>query len=137
MRVTFDSNVWEHVVQPASCASDQERDQAVHVRCALEQGKLLGLFCEAWTTLEAVTKKERAGFLSKQAIGAIKMPTVVNGEPTTMVMAGPDESHRPAMNDKFRSLLANAMALGMRIMRSTRYTNVELPDAYLLASLKT
>jgi len=56
MRVTFDSNVWEHVVQPQGCTSDEERKQAFRVRAALERREVLGRFCEAWTSLEVTTQ---------------------------------------------------------------------------------
>lgn len=122
LRVTFDSNVWEDVVCPARCDHDKIRQtQAIRVRNAIEARKLTGLFCEAWATLEGVTKQDRPDFHADQSIkpqlGEAVLPDGTSGP---AVFMGPDQSHRPPLESCAAKRLDEAISLGLRLLMVPR-----------------
>ncbi len=132
MRVTFDSNVWEDVVCPERCAANRKcHEQALLVRKSLEAGQVTGFFCEAWTTLEAVMKKDRPDFLAKQAIELRLVETIQSDGTTDMaVFMGPNQSCRPPLPPKFEVRLSEAIALGMRLLMVPRLSELDLPTDF-------
>jgi len=130
MRVTFDSNVWEKVVRLEKCESSERREQANLIRKALADGRMTGFFCEAWATLLAVKKKDRADFLAKQAIEPRIVHTILpDGTPSTACFAGPNQSHRPPLPPEFRELLTEAADLGLRVLIVPRSSELDLPGS--------
>jgi hypothetical protein len=77
MQVSFDSNAWEKVFDPA------DRDWAL-VRSAISSGRITGFICEAAFRIEAIRKRERAAYFAEPAMD-VQFPfsTVIrNGKPT-------------------------------------------------------
>ncbi len=128
MRVTFDSNVWEGIVEPEAFPSPVERNSQLRVlHQAVKDGRIIGFICESVATMEGVKKKDRTEFLSKQTL----RPRVKTDDPgfSPGVMA-PDQSARPPLMPVLRDRMAAAVQLGMRVIKIPFYTELELPISF-------
>jgi hypothetical protein len=123
MQVSFDSNTWEKVFDPA------DHDWAL-VRSAISSGRINGFICEAAFRIEAIRKRERAAYFAEPAMD-VQFPfsTVIrDGKPYVQIMSiGPaDESH-PGMPEVQSNKLKNALAAGVQLMRGGAWLGLPSP----------
>lgn len=123
MRVTFDSNAWERIFDPA----DQEW---IAIRLALANGKISGFISEAAFRIEAIPKRERESYFSVPAMDVQFPFTYVlrDGKPYLHVMAfGPDDRKHPGLPDVQSQKLENALASGLRVLRGLAWLGLPSP----------
>ena len=125
MNITFDSNVWERVV-------NEESHHFIKIKNKIRIGEIRAYICEIALSLEAIQKKMRAEFFE-------------NYEPTIIVENIPTEDHtfhmrvcvkpntelHPGLHPKQRAKLLEARDLGFRVLRMTNFGTVrttEIPD---------
>jgi hypothetical protein len=123
MRVTFDSNAWEKIFDPA------DRDWAP-VRSAIASGRIGGFICESGFRIEAIRKRERAAYFAEPAMD-VQFPfsnVIRNGKPYVQIMSiGPaDESH-PGLPQVQSNKLKNALTAGVRLMRGGAWMGLPSP----------
>jgi hypothetical protein len=123
MQVSFDSNTWEKVFDPA------DHDWAL-VRSAISGGRISGFICEAAFRIEAIRKRERAAYFAQPAMD-VQFPfsTVIrDGKPYVQIMSiGPaDESH-PGVPEVQSNKLKSALSAGVRLMRGGAWLGLPSP----------
>jgi hypothetical protein len=128
LRVTFDTNAWQRVTLPDKFRRDSAHSNFLKINAALSSGRLLGFICDTVATLEGLQNKQRPEFLAKQRVEAKLVNVDGLQDPVTMV--APDQSHRPALSPVLTDRLKDAVALGLKLMRTPRYTELTLPTAY-------
>ena len=123
MQVSFDSNVWEKVFDPA------DHDGAP-VRSAISSGRITGFICEAAFRIEAIRKHERAAYFAEPAMD-VQFPfsTVIrNGKPYVQIMSiGPADENHPGMPEVQSIKLKNALAAGVQLMRGGAWLGLPAP----------
>ena len=112
MKVTFDSNVWETIFNPADHACSP-------IRAALASGRIEGFICEAAFRVEAVRKSERATYFAQPEMGMQVPGTIVeiNGKPHICIASfGPDDQRHPGLPEIQAQKLRSALASGVRLL---------------------
>jgi hypothetical protein len=128
VRVTFDSNVWESIVDAEMrIKDDSEREPFVRIRSAIEQNRMAGYICDAVANLEAIKIKERAAFFSGQKL----QPTLIRvAEDTVSVSMAPSQEHRKDLMPVLADRLSRAVSGGFRLMRFPQHGTPLLPASY-------
>jgi hypothetical protein len=125
MKVTFDSNAWQRVVQPEKFAKDPRNADFVTIHSALQSGHVEGFIVETVATIEAIPKMLRDRYLgscrppvSVEAIG-------VEGS-LNITIAGHSGDH-PGLFPVLADRLQTAYALGMVLIPSPRIGGMPRP----------
>ena len=135
MRVTFDSNIWEQIVHPEGNPKNiVRREQLISINRAIAEGHITAFVCDVVATLEALKRSFRAEFLSKQGVvPKIHDMRLSNGETRKIVVAGPDQSHRPPLKPILTDRITEGFNLGIRFIRVPRYNDFAFPSEYYAA----
>ena len=125
MNVTFDSNVWEKVI-------DEDDHHFVKIKNKIRTGEIRPYICQIALSLEAIEKKLRAEFFEsyKPSIKFEELPTE-DSSLHTGVCFKPNEELHPGFHPKLRCKLLKARDLGFRVLRMTNVGTVrprEIPD---------
>jgi len=120
MRVTFDSNVWQFVVQPDLAQKNKSHDDFVIVHEALRSRRIEGFISETVGTLEGIRCVGRVSYFS-----SIKPIVDVKTERSgtnilASVQIGPDHGQHPGLAPVLQERLNAAFSLGISLMRAAR-----------------
>lgn len=125
MNVTFDSNVWERVI-------DEDNHHLVKIKDKIRNGRIQAYICEIALSLEPIEKKSRSKFFEdyQPRITVNHLPS--EGETFTMqVRFAPNVELHPGHHPKQQAKLLEARNLGFRVLRMTNFGTVrtkEIPD---------
>ena len=123
MRISFDSNAWEKIFDPA--------DQAwTSVRTALAEKRVEGFISEAGFRIEAIRKNERAAYFKEPAMDVSFPLSVVlrDGKPYIHLMSiGPNDDRHPGLPDIQSRKLKSALDAGIRLMRAAAWLGLPSP----------
>ena len=125
MNVTFDSNVWEKVV-------DEDDDHFAKIKHKIRAGKICPYICEVALSLESIEKELRAEFFKsyKPNIEVENLPSE-DGKLRMQISIEPNNELHPGLNTIWRDKLLKARDLGFRVLRMTNAGTVrskEIPD---------
>jgi len=123
MRITFDSNVWEKILNPADGA-------CAFVREALANGRIEGFISEAAFRIEAIRKSQRPAYFSSPSMDVQFPGTIVmrDGKPQILLMSiGPDDKRHPGLPDVQAERLKSALATGVRLLRAMAWMGLPGP----------
>ena len=125
MNVTFDSNVWEKVI-------DEDDHHFVKIKHKIRTGEIRPYICEIALSLEAIEKKLRAEFFKsyEPSIKFEYLPTE-DGTVRMRMCIEPNNELHPGLHPKLRDKLLEARDLGFRVLRMTRFGTVrpkDIPD---------
>ena len=125
MNVTFDSNVWEKVI-------DEDDRHFVKIKNKIRAGEIRPYICQIALSLEAIEKKLRAEFFKsyKPRIKCEYLPTEDNSLRMRLCIEPNNELH-PGFHPKLRDKVLKARDLGFRVLRMTNLGTVrpkEIPD---------
>ena len=125
MNITFDSNVWERLV-------NEEKPHLIEIKNKILDGKIQAYICEIALDLEAIRKKKRAKLFGnyKPRITEEHLPSE-NGELVMRIGFGPNTDMHPGIHEKQWDKLLKARDLGFRVLRMTNAGTVrtkEIPD---------
>ncbi len=125
MNVTFDSNVWEKVI-------DEDDHHYVQIKNKIRTGEIRPYICEIALSLEAIAKKLRAEFFKsyKPSIKFENLPTE-DGMVRMRMCIEPNNELHPGFHPKLRCKLLKARNLGFRVLRMTSFGTVrpnDIPD---------
>ena len=125
MKITFDSNVWERVI-------NEEEHHLVQINNKIREGKIQAYICETALNLEAIQKAKRAEFFRnyKPRITVEHLPPE-NGTFRMQVGVGPNTEQHPGLHPKLWDKLLKARDLGFKALEMTSLGTVrtkEIPD---------
>ena len=125
MNVTFDSNVWEKVI-------DDDDHHYVQIKNKIRTSEIRPYICQIALSLESIEKELRAEFFKNYKPSRIfeDVPTEDNTLRMGMCI-GPNKELHPGFHPKLRCKLLKARNLGFRVLRMTRIGTVrpkDIPD---------
>lgn len=121
IRVSFDSNAWERIFDPAV-------NELTPIRTALADGRLKGFICEASFRLEAIRKKDRVSYFAQPHFGCRQEGIVMReGKPRLKMSFGPTDAHHPGLPTIQARKLQNALGAGVRLMRGLNWMGLPAP----------
>jgi hypothetical protein len=129
MRVTFDTNVWEHLVRPYEHPNSPEHASLQAVHEAIRSGRISGFMSETFATVEAVKRRARFEYIEARP-SPIHVESEAGSDGTIhgqIKIAANPEDH-PGLHPKQRSLLAEALALGFKVLPSSRLGTLRPPE---------
>ena len=132
--VTFDSNVWESIVDQEKLASHTQSEALAAIRGAIEHGQIAPYLSDVIVTLEAVKKAERAEFFRDITVQHRRrdMGTQI-GEDGTPVLSrditiSARFDHRSPQHEKLSDALEAATNLGFRFINMPRIGWMRVED---------
>jgi hypothetical protein len=132
--ITFDSNVWECIADPAKLLQHPDASALQKIRGAIESGQASPFISDVVVTLESTRKADRAGFFrSVRMTSASSEPVVQRGEDgithiSRSVMMNASFEHFPTLHPKLSTALNSALALGFRLINVPRIGWLRLAD---------
>ena len=125
MNITFDTNVWEPMV-------NEEKPHLVEIKNKIRDGKIQAYLCEITLDLEAIQKKKRAEFFGnyEPRITVEDLPPE-NGKLVMRFSIAPNTDLHPGIPEKQWDKLLEARDLGFRVLRMTNAGTVrtkKIPD---------
>ena len=125
MNVTFDSNVWEKVI-------DEDDHHYVQIKNKIRYSEIHPYICEIALSLEAIQRKLRAKFFENYEPSTIfeDVPTE-DSKLRIGVCFKPNEELHPGFHPSLQTKLLEAQDLGFRVLRMTRFGTVrpkDIPD---------
>ena len=113
MNITFDTNVWEPVV-------NEEKHHLIEIKNKILNGKIQAYICEIALDLEAIQRKERAEFFGnyEPSITVEHLPPE-NGKFRMQFCIAPNTDLHPGIHEKQWDKLLKARDLGFRVLRMT------------------
>lgn len=122
MNITFDSNVWEAII-------DEKKHRHVEIKNKIRDGKIQAYICEISLDLEAIQKKERAEFFGnyEPSVTVEHLPPE-NGKFRMQISVSPNTELHPSLPTQQRDKLLKARALGFRVLRMTNFGTVRTED---------
>lgn len=120
MRVSFDSNAWEKIFDPA------DRDWT-SIRAALATNQITGFISEASFRIEAIRKSERTSYFAEPAMQVQFSIVERAGKPSILMTMGPDEARHPGLPEIQSAKLKSALDAGVRLMRTASWLGLPSP----------
>jgi hypothetical protein len=135
MRVSFDSNAWEKIFDPAD-------HDWTSIHAALAAKQIAGFISEASLRIEAIRKNERTSYFSEPAM-RVQFPFSIvekDGKAYIHFMTmGPDDGRHPGLPEIQSAKLEGALDAGIRLMRTASWLGlprpVEIGDPVLFAQV--
>ena len=111
MNITFDSNVWERLI-------DEEEHHLVKIKNKIRDGKIQAYICEIALSLEAIQRKLRYEFSEdyEPSITVEHLPPE-NGEFRMRFCIAPNTDLHPGLHPKQLVKLLKARDIGFRVLR--------------------
>lgn len=120
MSISFDSNAWEQIFNPA------DRDYS-SIRAALTDRRIIGFICDASFRIEAIRKKLRAAYFAKPHMDARCNLIIREGKPYYRMSFGPEDSAHPGLPAAQAGKLQAAFAAGIKLMRGQNWLGLPNP----------
>ncbi|MDA9419316.1 hypothetical protein XI04_03840 [Bradyrhizobium sp. CCBAU 11430] len=120
MRVSFDSNAWEKIFDPA------DRDWT-SIRTALAKNQIAGFISEAGFRIEAIRKSERTSYFAEPAMQVQFSIVERDGKPSIQMTMGPDDARHPGLHEIQSAKLKSALDAGIRLMRTASWLGLPSP----------
>ena len=122
MKITFDTNVWEPMV-------NEEKPHLVEIKNKILEGKIQADICEVALSLEAIQKKKRAEFFgSYEPCITVKHLPPENGKFRMQFCIAPNTDLHPGIHEKQWDKLVKARDLGFRVLRMTNSGTARTKD---------
>ena len=126
MKITFDSNVWERVI-------NEEEHHLVKIKNKIREGKIQAYICEIALTLEAIQRNQRFEFFENyQPCITVEDLPPENGMFRMQVGVRPNTEQHPGIHPRPRETLLQARDLGFKVLRMTNGPGAvrteEIPD---------
>ena len=125
MNVTFDSNVWERVIDEDDCHLAEIKDK-------IRNGRIQSHICEIALSLEPSKKKLRSEFFENYHLCTTVNNLPPKGETLTMQIGfKPNVELHPGFHPKLWAKILEARNLGFRVLRMTNIGTVrpkDIPD---------
>ena len=122
MNITFDTNVWEPMV-------NEEKPHLVEIKNRIRDGKIQPYICEITLNLEAIQRRKRAEFFGtyEPNITVEHLPPE-SGKLGMRMGIAPNTEFHPGLPSKQWDKLVKARDLGFRVLRMTNIGTVRTKD---------
>jgi hypothetical protein len=128
MRVTFDTNVWNRMVFPELHIGEPNYQALVELKNAVRDGRICGFISEAFATIEAIKRENRAKFhVQNTPKVRVKDESVGNGLIRLTIQIEANHDQHPGIGEEFEEELKEALALGIKLL-SSPYIAVTVPN---------
>jgi hypothetical protein len=134
MSVTFDSNVWESIADPAKLAVHADAVTLGEIKRAIEENRVVPYISDVVVLLESIATKERgkffAGIKTTMRRSEDGMSADSNGVPVikSRLTISSVFDHFPQLHEKLSSALERAFALGFKVINVPRIGWMRLDD---------
>jgi hypothetical protein len=124
--VTFDSNVWESIADPAKMAAHSDAAALGEIRRAIEDRRVAPYISDVVVLLESIGKTERGKFLGGIKTSTRRSEPDASPNPSGVPIIRSNLSinsvfdHFPQLHEKLSSALEQALALGFRFINVPR-----------------
>lgn len=123
MRISFDSNAWEKIFDPAD-------SNWTLIRAWLTTNRIEGYISEASFRIEAIRKNERATYFAEPAM-QVQFPLSIverGGKSYLHFMTiGPDDARHPGLPERQSAKLTSALHANVRLMRTASWLGLPSP----------
>lgn len=127
--VTFDSNVWRIVADPARHPKDPLLSTYNQIRSAVVDGRISAFLSETVFTLETIRRKNRRIFFGNyMADTTFSHMTTPDGAEQLAFSIGPNLAAHPGNEPTIAAYLAKALQIGFRILKVPRIGMIINPD---------
>lgn len=122
MKVTFDSNTFRKVINPALIKDPREREIFMAINEAISSGVISPYFSSAMLIMEEAPRKKRAEHLAmRRTTSTFTEREGGNGKISGQVMFGPDNSTATPLSNYTQERLQLAKALGFNMIHLPRF----------------
>lgn len=123
MKITFDSNAWEKVFD----TSDKSYEL---IRSTLHKKLAFGFICEAAFRIEAIMKKDRAGYFDQPFVDfrIEGMKTSADGQSYLHMSMGSDDKKHPGIPKIQMEKFKLALNMGIKVMRGLSWIGLPRPS---------
>lgn len=133
LRVTFDTNVFSHIVRPEGCHDPDLKAMTAEIKLLIETGRILPFVSETVFSLEGIEKRDRPLYFGTYE-ASMQVEILPTDEPRVIrgrVCLGPNNESRPATNPILIEKLEAARKLGFIFLASPR---IAMPRHPLLSA---
>lgn len=130
MRVTFDSNVWQKIVEPNLARKTSFHHAFLVVHNALLTKRIHSFICGTVGTLEAIRSAGRRAYFTSMKPKVSVNADVRGNEIALGISIGAIHEQHPGLPGVLMERLQSAFALGMRLMRAPRIA-LPLPASFM------
>ena len=128
MRVTFDTNVWNRMVFPELHIDEPNYQALVELKNAVRDGRIRGFISEAFATIEAIKRENRAKFhVQNTPKVRVTDESVGNGLIRLTIQIEANHDQHPGIGEEFEGELKEALAIGIKLL-SSPYIAVTVPN---------
>lgn len=121
MRVTFDSNSYRQVVDPARAHRDASVSELQKIHDALKDGRISGYLSETVATLEGIQNAQRGPyFASMRPTIELQQEELPGGVIKLGIVMKPNDGLHPGLHPIVTRWLTDAVALGIKFLRAPR-----------------
>ena len=124
MKITFDSNVWERMI-------DEEKPHFVEINNKIREGKIEAYICHIALSLEAIKKQERPKFFENyKPRETVEEFSLENGKLGMQIGIGPNNEQHPGIPPQQWGKLLKARDLGFKVLIMTNLgtARAKVPD---------
>jgi hypothetical protein len=134
MSVTFDSNVWESIAEPAKLAVHTDAVALGEIRRAIEDKRVVPYLSDLVVLLESICKADRGSFFAGIKTTIRRSENSMSIDPggvpvinSTLTISSVFD-HFPQLHEKLSSALERAFALGFKVINVPRIGWMRLDD---------
>lgn len=121
MRISFDSNAWERIFDPAD-------SEFAPIRDALLAREIKGFICETGFCIEAIAKRDRADYFVEPQLGVRFGDGTREGRFSLSMSVGPNDECHPGLPEKQSRKLQCALAAGIKLMHGSNWLGLPRPQ---------
>jgi hypothetical protein len=128
MKVTFDSNVWQPVVEPKNYYSDPDAASFAKINTAIINKHITPFISETIFTLEGIRRNDRKTWLGKYAANVVSTESTSGDSIKVSVSISSNAEVHPGNNAYLAKYLNAAHSLGFEIIDLPRLGGISNPD---------
>lgn len=137
MTVTFDSNVWQPVVEPQAYLDDLDSASFAKIHNAIVARQVVPFISETIFTLEGISRRDRKAWLGSY-VAKVTSTESTNGSAIQVKLSiGPSPEAHPGNNAYLAKYLQVARNLGFQIIDLPRLGGISNPDVESLLAKQT
>ncbi len=130
IKVTFDTNVFSHIVRPEGCNDAALKEVCIKIADEISRGNILPHVSETVFSLEGIQIKDRSNYFGNYRPSS-KIELVPSDKPGFLqfrLTLGPNQEGRPESNPILLEKIRIARAMGFKMLSTPRIALPKSPD---------